>query len=572
MRYACLACDFDGTIARDGIVSASTVDALRRLRSSGRKVILATGREIDDLRAVFPELGMFDRIVAENGGVLFRPGSGDRIRLGEPPSPAFIEELHRRGVQPLSVGNCVVATWHPHEKTVLEVVRDMNLELHIIFNKGAVMVLPSGVNKGTGLEAALQELGLSAHNVVGVGDAENDHGFLTICECSVAVGNALPSIKERADWVTAGTHGSGVEELIADLLKNDLEELSPRLKRHEVALGNLEGGEQFALPVYGAGAGILVAGPSGQGKSTTVSAIVERLVEKKCQVCLFDPEGDYDEFKPLVALGGPNQVPTSKEVLDVLANPVQSVSVNLLGVPLADRPAAFKELLVPVQGLRGQKARPHWVVVDEAHHLLPRDSRESAAPSELYNFLLVTVNPDSVSPHFLRSCGGIIAVGQDPQTVIDQFNNSVGREFQFEAKTALRAQPGKIMVWLSGNPSTPCYVKVKLADSELRRHKRKYAAGELGEDKSFYFRGAEGKLNLRAQNLNLFAQLAEGVDSETWAFHLSRRDYSKWLNEMVKDEELARVVAEIETQKDLSPLASREKIIEAIRQHYTSAA
>ena len=48
----------------------------------------------------------------------------------------------------------------------------------MIFNKGAVMILPSGVNKATGLAAALEELGLSPHNVVGVGDAENDHAFL----------------------------------------------------------------------------------------------------------------------------------------------------------------------------------------------------------------------------------------------------------------------------------------------------------------------------------------------------------------------------------------------------------
>src|SRR6266446_10126510 len=51
------------------------------------------------------------------------------------------------------------------------------------------------------------------------------------------------------------------------------------------------------------------------------------------------------------------------------------------------------------------------------------------------------------------------------------------------------------------------------------RHSRKYAEGELGEDKSFYFRGQEGSLNLRAQNLVLFLQIAEGVDDGTWLYH-----------------------------------------------------
>ena len=102
--------------------------------------------------------------------------------------------------------------------TVLEVIRDHGLELQVIFNKGAVMVLPSGVNKATGLSAALAELGLSPHNAVGVGDAENDHAFLKLCECAVAVANALPSLKEQADLVTRGDHGAGVVELIDRML------------------------------------------------------------------------------------------------------------------------------------------------------------------------------------------------------------------------------------------------------------------------------------------------------------------------------------------------------------------
>jgi len=94
------------------------------------------------------------------------------------------------------------------------------------------MVLPSGVNKATGLSAALDELGLSPHNVVGIGDAENDHAFLSLCECAVAVANALPMLQERADWVTQRAHGGGVIECINQLLASDLRELEPQLARH----------------------------------------------------------------------------------------------------------------------------------------------------------------------------------------------------------------------------------------------------------------------------------------------------------------------------------------------------
>src|SRR5215475_9278663 len=210
MRYLVLACDFDGTIASDGNVRDETLAALRRLRDSGRKIVLVTGREMEDLLRIFPAIEVFDRVVAENGGVLYRPTSREYRALGEPPSPAFVEALRARKVSPLAVGHCIVATWQPNEGAVLEIIRDLGLELQVIFNKGAVMVLPSGLNKATGLKAALREMGLSLHNVVGVGDAENDHAFLSVCECAVTVAGALRPVKERADIITQGDNGTGV--------------------------------------------------------------------------------------------------------------------------------------------------------------------------------------------------------------------------------------------------------------------------------------------------------------------------------------------------------------------------
>jgi HAD superfamily hydrolase (TIGR01484 family) len=572
MRYVCLTCDFDGTIARDGQVVPSTLDALRKVRSSGRKLILATGRQLDDLFSVFQESSLFDRIVAENGAVLYRPPSKEQIVLAEPPPQRFVDELKRRGVAPLSQGKCVLATWHPYETTVLEVIREMSLELQIIFNKNAVMILPSGVNKGTGLKLALKELGLSAHNVVGAGDAENDHEFLKLCECRIVVGNALPALKERADWVTERTHGEGVEDAIELLLKNDLKDLGPRLHRHAVEVGCLEDGEPFTLPVYGTR--LVVAGPSGSGKSTTVTAIVERLVAAKYQVCLIDPEGDYDEFEQLLALGGPNHIPSSTEVSDTLNKPSQSISINLLGVPIADRPSFFQSLLAHVLELRLKTGHPHWIVIDEAHHLLPADVGASATPvpAELNNFALITVHPDSIAPALLRTVNGIIAVGKSPQAVIDQFNKGAERDYRLGPAVPVPRDPGHVIVWLFSDPTGSRLVSVKPADGERKRHRRKYASGELGEDKSFYFRGRDGKLNLRAQNMNLFAQMAEGLDEDTWSFHRAHGDYSRWLRDAIKDKDLAGTVAEIEENKKLSAAESRRQVIEAIRKSYTASA
>jgi HAD superfamily hydrolase (TIGR01484 family) len=572
MRYFCLCCDYDGTIARDGQVAPTTVDALKRVSASGRKLLLATGRELPDLLRVFPDVTVFDSVVAENGALLYHPVSKDQKVLAEPPPPEFVQELQRRGVRPLSVGSCIVATWHPNEAAVLDVIRTLGLDLQVTFNKGAVMVLPSGVNKGTGLRVALEELGLSVHNVVGVGDAENDHAFLGISECSVAVNNALGALKDRVDFVTAASHGTGVEELIEKLLSEDLQSVAPRLSRHQILLGRTDKDEEFRLEPYGSA--LLIAGPSGGGKSTTVSAIVERLIEKEYQVCVIDPEGDYDEFEQFVTLGGPERIPGESEILEVLNTRKHSLSINLLGVPLADRPTFFQGLLSRLQELRSKTGRPHWIIIDEAHHLLPAtlDSASATIPKEFTNFALITVHPDHVSRAILSSVNGLIAIGPDPQAVITQFNSGSGMNLRATQLPESPALPGQVLAWLFRNSPEPVKVTIEPPKMELRRHRRKYAAGELGEDKSFYFRGPAGKLNLRAQNMNIFAQLAEGIDDETWTYHLRNSDYSRWLREAVKDQAIADEVATIEQDGQLETVESRGRVVEAIRKRYTAPA
>ena len=225
MQYQVLAADYDGTLATDGVVDEKTIEAIGRLRDSGRRLILVTGRIISQLLETFPRVDLCDLVVADNGAVLFDPKTGQKISLAARPSQEFIDELTRRGVPRIEVGDVIVATWEPHETTVLQTIHDLGLELQIIFNKGAVMILPTGINKATGLKAALAKLGISAHNTVGVGDAENDEAFLKMCEASVAVDNALEVVKKQVQIITGGARGAGVVELIDQLIENDLAHL-----------------------------------------------------------------------------------------------------------------------------------------------------------------------------------------------------------------------------------------------------------------------------------------------------------------------------------------------------------
>ncbi len=221
MRYLALASDYDGTLAKDGHVNQKTVAALERLRQSGIKSILVTGRELDDLLRVFPEINFFDLVVAENGALLYNPATREEKLLGAKPPEEFIQMLRDRHIHPLSVGRAIVATMHPNQTKVTAVIRDLGLQLQVILNKDAVMILPSGVDKASGLSAALSELEISPHNTLAIGDAENDYAFLNLCGCTVAVANALPMLKERADFVTLGARGDGVIEIIDRLVADD---------------------------------------------------------------------------------------------------------------------------------------------------------------------------------------------------------------------------------------------------------------------------------------------------------------------------------------------------------------
>jgi hydroxymethylpyrimidine pyrophosphatase-like HAD family hydrolase len=230
LRWQAIAADYDGTLANEGRVAKDTLQMLQRVRESGRKIVLITGRELESLQSVFTQLDVFDLIVAENGALLYHPSTGEEKLLGKILPVAFVERLRQSGAHPLSVGRGIVATVRPYEAAVYRAIHDLGLDLQVIFNRESVMTLPVGVDKSTGFRAVLAELGLASASVVGFGDAENDLAFLSLCGFSVAVANAIPSLKERVHLVTSGEDGAGVVEVLQKLLttENSLESPKPR--------------------------------------------------------------------------------------------------------------------------------------------------------------------------------------------------------------------------------------------------------------------------------------------------------------------------------------------------------
>ena len=567
MRYLALCTDYDGTIAHHGHVDEPTIAALEALKASGRRLILVTGREIDDLKTVFDRFDLFERVVAENGALIYEPGTGEERILGPAPAAAFVEDLRRRGVDRLSVGRCIVATWEPFERQVLESIRDLGLELQVIFNKGAVMVLPSGINKAFGLKAALAELDISVHNTVAVGDAENDHALLSSCECSAAVANALPAVKETVDIVLSKDHGAGVSELVAQMLDDDLSRHASRLQRHDILLGKDPRDLDVTLSPYDASA--LIVGTSGGGKSTIATGLVERLCKKGYNFCVIDPEGDYDALAQAAVLGSPDRAPSVDECMQLLAKPDQNAVFNLLGIKFADRPAFFMSLFARVRDLRTKTGRPHWLIVDEAHHVMPADWKPTdiALPQRLDGVFLVSINPAAVAKSALQLVETVIIKGDQPREMLREFAQAVSIK---PPESGIDKVPVEsALLWHKDGRDAPQLVRIEPNKTERKRHLRKYAEGVLGQERSFYFRGAEGKLKLRAQNLIAFTDLADGVDEDTWLYHWRRGDVSDWVRTCIKDPELAEKVAAIEHEDPDNAMATRQRVRELIEATYT---
>lgn len=218
LRWAALACDYDGTLANGGRVRPATLEALGQVRHSRRKLLLVTGRELDDLFDIFPLISLFDRVVAENGALVYNPATREHRLLASRPPRELVQALHARKLEPLSIGHAIVATSRGQRHVVSKVIEELGLPLQMILNKRSLMVLPPGVNKATGLMSALHELGVAPEDTVGVGDAENDQDFLALCGYSAAVANALPALKRKVNAVTSARHGAGVAELVKHLL------------------------------------------------------------------------------------------------------------------------------------------------------------------------------------------------------------------------------------------------------------------------------------------------------------------------------------------------------------------
>lgn len=222
MRHRVLACDYDGTLATDGVVSPSVIESLERISQSGIRLILVTGRTREELFSVFNHASLFAAIVVENGAVVIDGSGGEETLLAPRLPQALVEELRRVGVDPLVVGRVLCSTAVSQQPKLLAAIARLGIDRQVVRNRDSAMVLPPGISKRTGLEVALRAIGELPGATVAVGDGENDVAVFALAGVSVAVANAVDLLKARADVVLTRPNGKGVADLADALVAGDL--------------------------------------------------------------------------------------------------------------------------------------------------------------------------------------------------------------------------------------------------------------------------------------------------------------------------------------------------------------
>ena len=407
--FRVVAIDYDGTLA-DGRVKPDTLAALAEARARQIRVIVVTGRILSELQAVFPDAwDHVDAIVAENGAVL-ATRAGVRL-LAAPVGRAVSAGLAARGVAHRS-GQVLVACAAADEPAASEVIRELGLDCRLVRNRGELMILPAGVTKGSGLIEALDDMGLSRHNAIGVGDAENDHSLLDACEVGVAVANAVDAIRAHADVVLSSPDGQGVAELLRGPLLAGRGYVHPR--RWQLALGTDDLGQTVLLPA--SQLNLAICGGTGDGKSYLAGLILEQLVQLGYSLIVFDPEGDHRGLGKLhgvfVTGGQEDRLADPADVVRLLRNGYSSVVIDVSHLDADGQASYAARLAGEIEAHRVATGLPQWVAMDEAHGPVGR----TGAARSMFNpaakgYLLITWKPGELSADALASLDAVLALG-----------------------------------------------------------------------------------------------------------------------------------------------------------------
>jgi hydroxymethylpyrimidine pyrophosphatase-like HAD family hydrolase len=571
MKFGVLALDYDGTIARDGVLDPQVRSALAEVRTRGISVIIVTGRILSELEQVAGDLHFVDAVVAENGAVLWF-SNGHTRQIAYATSIQFLQELSRRGLE-FKAGQCVVELDAQAAPQVLGIIRELELPLVLLFNRGRLMVLPQGASKGGGLREALATLRLSAHNAIAIGDAENDHDLLAACEIGVAVQWGSQLLQKAADEVLPGEGPSAVAGYIRKAAKA-LRLPPEKIGQHRLSLGTAEDGHELTLAIRGRNA--LVAGDPRSGKSWVTGLACEQLILQGYSVCVIDPEGDYRTLETLpgvVVFGGEDPPPGLPDLARVLRHPDMSVVIDLSHAAYQEKVAYMKSLLPMLAAIRRTSGLPHRIVIDEAHYFLHEANVNELLDLTLGAYTLVTYRMSDLHPKLRDAIDAIIVKRttepRENETLMNMLQakgscSSLGLNLATLGIEEAILLPG---VQEAGGKCVKFTLFPRLTSHV--RHKAKYLDVQLLVDQGFWFTEDGHPSAGPARTLKEFLALLEIVPPAAVAGHVHRGDFSRWIGEVFRDQALASEIRKVEQRFRLGHIHNlTESIAKLIQERY----
>ena len=515
--------------------------------------------------------GLFDAIVAENGAVIWLCPSRRAICLGVPPPERFLGELRARGV-PFHTGAVVVGTWERHAPEVLELIRRFGIDSQIIFNREALMLLPSGINKAVGVRRALEELGRSERNLVAFGDAENDIPLLVAAEVGVAVRGSVEGLLAQADERLSKPGASGVAEFIHRIVEQD--GILPTPPRRCLVLGFGKNGE--AATLHTTGTNVMVCGDPRSGKSWVAGLIAENLIENGYRLCVLDPEGDYVSLgkrSQAILLGHDLGLPSPGALFRLFRDNPLSFVLNLSSLPFKDKVTYVESALTALEAERVLTGIPHWVLIDEAHYFFPEPAhaiQRLRNPSG--NFILVTYRPSFIASEIYAAIDAYVMMGsrvEEERYFLTTLLQARGPRELTPRKALMEVESPQAGLLLA-TPAGPRWQIFTPVDrvTDHAHHARKYAETLLPEDKAFRFLYTNGSIPVLARSVIEFYQAIQIVPVASLRHHLLAGDFSRWFALILGDEKVATGLRKIEQATPNGAIPRREEILAHIADQY----
>lgn len=549
--FKALAFDYDGTLASRDRIGAETLGALAAARAAGLILILATGRTFFELTRVCERLDLFDAVVAENGGVIYYPRSGILRNQAPPPPPRLLAELDRRSVY-YQAGHVVIGTARRDEDRVREALDSAGVSLDRVYNRAALMLLPAGISKGTGVEQVLRHFGLSFHDVLALGDSENDLDLFQACGWSGCPTNAVSPVMAAADWIFPGEDGESMARAITGPILQGLLAVTVT-PRHRIELGWVAGtSAPVTLPARGVN--VLIHGDPHSGKSWLAGALVERLHADRYAVCIIDPEGDYrvlERLPGVVWAEIKEEGALRRAFQEFERDPAACVVADLSALPHGRKVGLIGTALALVHDLRRRRGFPHWVFLDEAHYSLHAGGVATEALGlDGKGFCLATYRPSWLRGEVTRAVDVLVlARTTDPAQLafLRSFLGAGGRgELVVAVLPALPLGEFVVVEPIAEEPALTFVASPRMTPHV--RHLRKYADSVVPPESRFLFRAPDGRLVATAESLSGFRTAVAEVGDDVLAHHAGHGDFSRWVRDVFSDPDLATQMRKTESR------------------------